>query len=65
MGVDTSPACGGMAGKLLYLSGDAKLMSVDVSVTPAFRVGVPMVLFQAPVLNKSSLTRPFSGGWPD
>jgi hypothetical protein len=54
-----------MAGKLLYLSGDAKLMSVDVSVTPAFRVGLPMVLFQAPVLNKSSLTRPFSGGWPD
>jgi hypothetical protein len=35
--------------ELLYLSGDGKLMSVDVTLTPSFKAGAPKVLFSAPI----------------
>jgi dipeptidyl aminopeptidase/acylaminoacyl peptidase len=35
--------------ELLYLSGDTKLMAVEVSTTPNFKAGVPQSLFQTRV----------------
>lgn len=34
---------------LLYFTGEGKLMSVDVTLTPSFKAGVPRVLFQPPI----------------
>jgi len=33
----------------LYFTGDGKLMSVDVTLSPSFRAGTPKALFQAPI----------------
>jgi len=35
--------------ELLYFTADGKLMSVDVTLSGAFKAGVPKVLFQAPI----------------
>src|SRR5260370_41832611 len=35
--------------ELLYFSEDGKLMSVDVTLTPAFSAGVPKILFRPPI----------------
>jgi Tol biopolymer transport system component len=35
--------------ELLYFTGDGKLMSVDVTLSPAFKAAAPKVLFQAPI----------------
>jgi eukaryotic-like serine/threonine-protein kinase len=35
--------------ELLYLAGDGKLMSVDVTLTPAFKASAPKALFQPPI----------------
>ena len=35
--------------ELLYFTGDAKLMSVDVTLGGTFKAGIPKVLFQAPI----------------
>jgi Tol biopolymer transport system component len=35
--------------ELFYISGDSKVMAVDVTTTPAFKVGTSKVLFAAPI----------------
>jgi Tol biopolymer transport system component len=35
--------------ELFYISGDSKMMSVEVSTTSVFKAGIPRVLFHAPV----------------
>ena len=35
--------------ELLYFTGEGKLMSVDVTLSPSFKAGVPKVLFSAPI----------------
>jgi eukaryotic-like serine/threonine-protein kinase len=46
--------------ELLYFSGDGMIMSVDVTLSPVLKVGVPKALFQAPVYTAGSLR--YSGG---
>src|SRR5262245_27539923 len=40
--------------ELLYFTGDGRLMSVDVTLSPSFKAGVPKVLFQAPIFGGGS-----------
>jgi eukaryotic-like serine/threonine-protein kinase len=35
--------------ELLYFTGDGKLMSVDVTLSPSFKAGASKALFQAPI----------------
>ena len=35
--------------ELLYFTGEGKLMSVDVTLSPSFRAGATKVLFPAPI----------------
>jgi len=35
--------------ELLYFTGDGKLMSVDVTLSPSFKASTPKLLFQAPI----------------
>jgi Tol biopolymer transport system component len=35
--------------ELFYISGDSKVMAVDVTTTPTFKAGTPKVLFAAPI----------------
>ena len=35
--------------ELFYISGDSKMMSVEVNTISGFNVGIPRVLFHAPV----------------
>jgi Tol biopolymer transport system component len=36
--------------ELFYISGDSKVMAVDVTTTPAFKAGTPKALFAAPIM---------------
>jgi Tol biopolymer transport system component len=42
--------------ELLYFTGEGKLMSVDVTLSPSFKAGVPKVLFSAPIYGGGSYT---------
>jgi len=46
----TNPRWRGDGRELYYIAPDGKLMAVEVTTNPVFRVGVPKVLFQAPPL---------------
>jgi hypothetical protein len=35
--------------ELFYISADSKMMAVEVSTSPVLKVGIPKVLFQAPI----------------
>ncbi len=49
--------------ELFYLSFDGKLMAVDVTEGPIFKVGTPKPLFQAPVTSIQSRTDVSGLGW--
>lgn len=46
--------------ELLYISSDSKLMSVDVTMCPAFQSGTPRVLFQSDIVDTGIRTGPMS-----
>ena len=41
--------------ELFYISADSKMMAADVTTSPAFKVGVPKVLFSAPIWGGGSV----------
>ena len=43
--------------ELLYLTGDGKLMSVDVTLSPAFKASAPKALFQPPIFGGAANNR--------
>jgi Tol biopolymer transport system component len=50
--------------ELLYFSADWMLMSVDVTLSPVFKAGVPKVLFQSPIYS-GGIPRNMSGAFWD
>ncbi len=54
-GGGTQPRWRGDGKELLYFSG-RKLMAVDISTNPAFKAGIPKVLFEAPLFAGTTLS---------
>jgi len=44
-----APRWSGDGKELFYISPDSKMMAVEVSTSPVFKVGIPRPLFQAPI----------------
>jgi eukaryotic-like serine/threonine-protein kinase len=54
-GGGSGPRWRGDGKELYYIAPDGKLMEVDITTSPAFRAGVPRVLFQTPQTSISTL----------
>ena len=46
--------------ELFYISGDSKMMSVDVTTRPVFQSGTPHALFQSDIVDTGIRTGPIS-----